>query len=296
MNRNGQTVVVIGAGGGLGSGLAARFAAQGATVVLAGIDTQELAGVERAVRARGARAEVMRVDVADGDDVDAFARAVVARHGRVDLLCNTVGVGAQGQSWGLSMPSWHWQFDVNLFGAVHLNRAFVPAMIQAGTGHVAHTVSTSALTTHAGNPAYVASKHALLSVCESLQQDLRAAGAPIRVSAIVPGAIRSRMYEGHRHRQARYGAGEVDPAQIAASRDYLESFGADPDVLAGIVGGQLDAGLFYVFGRPEDRQYAARRCEDILRGTLSEPSFARVPGPGARALQGADGNGPGGSR
>lgn len=154
-----------------------------------------------------------------------------------------------------------------------------------GSGHLAHTSSTLTLTSRAGHAPYNASKSALLSLCASLQQELREAKIPVDVSVILPGAIRSQMHNSVRHRQERYGVAHVDKDVLERDGAYLEQFGADPDVLAAIIVRQLDARRFFVFGRPEDVSYAEERVNDLRAGVLSVPSFRRVPGPGSLASQ-----------
>jgi NAD(P)-dependent dehydrogenase (short-subunit alcohol dehydrogenase family) len=283
----GQVVVMLGGSGGLGRGLAGRYALRGARVVLADIAEEELADAAASMAREGAApAEAVRLDVADADQVEALARAVADRFGRIDVVCNTVGVIAKGVTWQIPVEDWRWQIDVNLLGVVHVVRSFAPVLMAQGYGHIINTASTVALTSRAGNAAYVATKHAVVSVCESLQQDLRAAGSPVRVSVLIPGAIRSRLYAARRNRQARYG-GEQDLAtdEVLDNRSYLEEYGADPDVLAGIILEQLDSGRFYVFGRPTDLRYADERVAGLRQGALAPPSFVREPGPGSRATR-----------
>ena len=281
--RSGQVAVVLGASGGLGFGLARRFAADGAALVIADIESAELARAEKELIEGGAEVLAVQVDVVKPEQVDALARAAIDRFGRVDMVCNTVGVAIQGTSWELPLEDWRWMFDVNVWGVVHVIRSFTPILIEQGEGHIVHTASTVALTTRPDNPAYIATKHTVLSICESLQQDLRAAGSGVKVSVLIPGLIRSRMYEATRNRQPEYGESQISEEQRTEMRDYFEQFGADPDVLAGIIVEQLDQGRFYVFGRDGDLALAETRVEGMQTGFLPDPTFVASPGPGARA-------------
>jgi 4-carboxymuconolactone decarboxylase len=275
---DGQVVVVLGGSGGLGRGLARRYALRGARVVLADIAEEELLAVAESMAREGAApADTARMDVADAAEVEALARAVANRFGRIDIVCNTVGVIAKGVSWQIPIEDWRWQIDVNLLGVVHVLRSFTPVLMAQGHGHIINTASTVALTSRPGNAAYVATKHAVLGICESLQQDLRAADSPVRVSVIIPGAIRSRLYAAVGNRQARYG-GPQDHATAKAldERRYLEEYGADPDVLADIIIEQLDAGRFYVFGRPTDMRYAEEHVAGLREGAFANPGRVRV--------------------
>jgi NAD(P)-dependent dehydrogenase (short-subunit alcohol dehydrogenase family) len=285
MRRTGQVVVVLGGSGGLGSGLARRFALDGADVVLADIDRAELAATAAALSDESPGAVVaVPTDVADPADVESLARTTLDRFGRIDVVCNTVAVIAKGRAWEIGLQDWRWQLDVNLLGVVNVIRAFTPALLQQGHGHLVHTSSTVALTSTANNAAYVATKHAVLGLCEALQQDLRATGSEVIVSVLIPGAIRSRLYAAHRNRQAQYGGSVAsETSEARADREYLEDYGADPDVLAGILMAQLDEGRFYVYGRPGDVRYSDERAAGLRTGHLPTPAFVREPGPGSRA-------------
>jgi len=284
--RSGQVAVILGASGGLGRGLANRFAAEGAAIVVSDIDEQALVDTKRQLTEGGADVLAICTDIAKPDEVDELARIAIDTFGRLDLVCNTVGVVvSQNTTWELPLEDWLWQMDVNFWGAIHVVRSFTPILIGQGYGHVANTASTVALTSVSGSAAYVASKHAVVSLCESLQQDLRAAGSSVKVSVIIPGAIRSRIYDSARNRQSEYGESRVSEAQRGESRQYLDEYGADPDVLAEIVLRQLDEGRFYVYGRESDIVYAEQHLVGLQQGVLPVPSFARTPGPGSLAMR-----------
>jgi len=102
-----KVAVVTGAASGIGLAMAERFAAEGMRVVLADIEEQALATAERTVAAHGAQTLAVRTDVARAADVEALARATIARFGAVHVVCNNAGVGGDGLlTWEQSLQSW----------------------------------------------------------------------------------------------------------------------------------------------------------------------------------------------
>ena len=162
-----------------------------------------------------------------------LARQLGRRGARVVLAdLDAAGVSVLGRAWELSVGDWDWVYAVNVRGAVHMVNAFVPAMIDAGEGQVIVTVSNTAVTARARYAAYGSSKHAVLSICESLQQDLSEIGSAVQVTAVLPGPIASRMADAETRRPAQFGEARNDEADAAAVREYLAANGAPPDTMA----------------------------------------------------------------
>lgn len=284
-----KVALVLGASGGLGMGMARRFAIEGFSVVLSDIEIDELASAEELLRAEGHSVIALRTNVARQDEVHALRDFTLRELGRVDVVCNTVGVYTEARTWEMSDADWRWQMDVNFWGVLYTIRSFIPAMIEQRSGHLITTASTITLTSRAHFPAYDASKHAVMSVSESLQHDLVASGSGVRVSVMLPGAIRSKMYDSGRNRPPEYGESRLPAQERDIMQTYMENKGADPDQLAGILFAQLERGHFYVFGREEDREYADAWLSDIRSGRLSSSPFQQRPGPGSHASQPEDG-------
>jgi NAD(P)-dependent dehydrogenase (short-subunit alcohol dehydrogenase family) len=273
LDLHGKVCVVTGAAGGLGLAMAQQFVTDGATVVIADIDESNLATAAQLLRSTGAEVLAVATDVSVHSDVQRLAEAAVARYGAVHVVCNNAGVVMQGRTWELHDHDWQWIFGVNLGGVVNGIRVFVPLMLEQNEGHVLNTASNTAVLTLGGNAAYVASKHAVLSVSESLQQDLRAIGSSVRVSVIIPGPIRSNMAESFRHRPPRFGEGTTRPPhEVAANRARLEERGEDPQVLADRIATAMQEDRFYIFTHPHtDPEKARIRFEGIMSGTLPPP-------------------------
>ncbi|HKG16885.1 MAG TPA: SDR family NAD(P)-dependent oxidoreductase [Solirubrobacteraceae bacterium] len=187
-NLRGSTVLVTGAGSGIGRELALLAARRGADLVICDVDEPGLAEVETAVRDRGGRVLARRVDVASRDQMRDFAEAVQAEAGPVDLLVNNAGVGLGAGFLDTELEDWDWVLAVNLLGVVHGCHFFVPRMVERGAG--GHVVNLSSMAGFFASPslaAYSTSKFAVLGLSEALREELRPHG--IGVTAICPGMI-----------------------------------------------------------------------------------------------------------
>ena len=133
---------VTGAGTGIGLAGAEALAADGWTVVLSGRREDVLQEACAAIMARSGRAEPQALDVASSTEAEEGARAILARHGRIDLLVNAAGINVQARSWAdCSAADWDRVLDINLKGTVHTMRAVLPAMRAAGAGTVINVAS-----------------------------------------------------------------------------------------------------------------------------------------------------------
>ncbi|MFI5953154.1 SDR family NAD(P)-dependent oxidoreductase [Cryptosporangium sp. NPDC051539] len=261
--------VVTGAANGLGFGLVSSLVARNMSVVIADINREALSSAEQRLRAEDADVLAVRTDVTKSDSVEELAASTLDRFGRVDVVCLNAGVSMRGRAWELALADWRWIYDVNLFGVVHGVRAFVPALLKANAGHVVITASNSAVTALPALAPYVSSKHAVVAVAESLQHDLRGAGSDVRVSVVLPGAIRSAMADAVRNRPAEYGRASVSEDLARASRAYLDRFGADPREMADdILRHALDEHRFCIFTDPADAAMLVAHTEALRVGEL----------------------------
>jgi NAD(P)-dependent dehydrogenase (short-subunit alcohol dehydrogenase family) len=187
-NLRGRTVLVTGAGSGIGRETALLAARRGADLAICDLDEPGLAEVEAAARHGGARVVARRVDVASADQMREFAEAVHAEARAVDLLVNNAGVGLGAGFLDTELEDWNWILGVNLMGVVHGCHFFVPRMVERGAG--GHVVNVSSMAGFFASPslaAYSATKFAVLGLSEALREELRPHG--IGVTAICPGMI-----------------------------------------------------------------------------------------------------------
>jgi NAD(P)-dependent dehydrogenase (short-subunit alcohol dehydrogenase family) len=200
-NLQGRTVLVTGAGSGIGRETALLAARRGAELAICDVDDAGLAEVEARVRALGRNVLARHVDVADRDQMRNFAEVVHAETGPVDLLVNNAGVGLAAGFLDTELEDWDWIVPINLMGVVHGCHFFVPRMVERGTGgHVANLSSMAGFHATPAFVAYTATKFAVLGLSEALREELRPHG--IGVTAICPGIINTPITKSARARGA----------------------------------------------------------------------------------------------
>jgi NAD(P)-dependent dehydrogenase (short-subunit alcohol dehydrogenase family) len=191
---SGRVAVVTGAGSGIGLAIAAGLSGVGAHVLMVDRDREAVERAAADLRERAADVHAFPADVADPEAVERAAAHAVDRFGALHIAVNNAGVVNGGRSWELDLAEWRHVLDVNLWGVIHGIRAFVPRMLATGDeGHVVNTASLAAVLPFPGIGPYVASKHGVLGLSEVLRADLEAADAPIGVSVVMPGMIRTGM-------------------------------------------------------------------------------------------------------
>ena len=183
------------------------------------------------------------------------------------MLWNNAGVSSPNLPvWEVSLDDWRRVISVNMGGVIHGIHAFLPHMLaQDSEGHIVNTASAAGLGSCPGISPYVATKHAVIALSESLHHDLRAAGSKLRASVLWPGRVRTRMIA--RHIET---AGEGDAADLAASY-FL------PAQVGDFVLEAIREERFYVLTRPEAEKERVRgAADDILLGrdpTHSAPIY-----------------------
>jgi NAD(P)-dependent dehydrogenase (short-subunit alcohol dehydrogenase family) len=176
-----RVAVVTGAAGNLGRAVADAFAAAGARV--AGVDH----GTGTPV-GEGERRLTVRADLLDEASTRAAADAVLARWGRIDILCNIAGGFAMGPPVHETPDDlWRRMFDLNVMTAVHASKAVVPAMIAARYGRIANVAAASSVRGEANAAAYAVAKNGVVRLTESMAAELRPHG--IGVTCIMPTII-----------------------------------------------------------------------------------------------------------
>ena len=180
-----HVAVVTGAARGIGRGIAAVLAAEGARVVVADIDR---AAAEQTAAELGAGAMAVATDVRDRASVDALAAAALAAHGRIDILAANAGIYPSTALADISDELWDRVMDINVKGALHAVQACTPAMLARGYGRIVLTSSiTGPVTGQVGYAHYGASKAAMLGLMRSAAVELATSG--VTVNAVMPGNI-----------------------------------------------------------------------------------------------------------
>ena len=245
----GKVAVITGSASGIGLGLAERAAREGMRVVLADIEADALAKAADQIRGLGAATLAKVTDVRHQADLDALAEAAYAEFGAVHLLCNNAGVvHRERNSWEFEQRDWDWVFDVNVWGVVNGLRAFVPRMLAGGEqGHVVNTASMAGLVTGGlGTAIYDASKHAVLSLSESLYKDLAATTSRISASVLCPGAVATNIFSAERNRPAEYGESSGPQPYSRVDSPTIGGTSKTPAEMADAVFEAVAAKRFYV--------------------------------------------------
>jgi NAD(P)-dependent dehydrogenase (short-subunit alcohol dehydrogenase family) len=286
----GKVAVVTGGASGIGRALGARLARAGMHVVLADVEAAALERTAAEVaRTSGADVSGVVCDVTRFESVAALADAVVAKHGRVHVLCNNAGVGAQEDAplWELPLSDWRWTFAVNVWGVIHGLAAFLPGMLAHGEeGHVMNTSSgNGGLVLVPGTPIYSASKAAVSSITETLHLQLVQRKARLHAHVLYPGPhiVTSNIFDARRNRSAEY-AREVPQQAPPITLDTIRSLAklggvelqtTTPDEVAEhAFRGLREDAYFILPGTPESEARLRERFENVIqRRNPAPPPF-----------------------
>ena len=183
---SGRTAIVTGGVSGIGAGIAARLAAEGARVSLWDVNADALAG--------SGAAHTVALDGTDAAAVQRAAEATAAALGKIDILIASAGItGPNHTVWDYPVEAWDRVIDVNLKGVFYCNRAVVPYMQRNGYGRI---VNIASIAGKEGNPnasAYSASKAGVIGLTKSLGKEL--AATEIRVNCVTPAAVRTPIFD-----------------------------------------------------------------------------------------------------
>jgi NAD(P)-dependent dehydrogenase (short-subunit alcohol dehydrogenase family) len=242
-----KVVAVTGGASGIGFGMARAFADAGARVVLLDIEADALSASTDELARTGAEVHSYVLDVRDQTRFEYVARSIASTLGGADVLCNNAGVLAPpAWVWEAERSDVEWVFAVNFWGALNGVQAFVPLMIERGTpAHVVNTSSITALAHQAGAASYMMSKAAVVALSEDLREDLRAVGAPIGVSVVLPEHFRSRLGSAHRNRASRDDPDAVYAPAFDEDSDPMAT-GADPVMLGRRVVDSVERDRFWI--------------------------------------------------
>lgn len=222
-----KVVAITGAGSGIGRALALQAAAEGAALALSDIDE---AGLAETAKRCGANAQVRtdRIDVSDRDAVEAWAASVVDEFGRVNIIVNNAGVSLSSNIRDMSYEDFEWLMGINFWGVVHGTKAFLPAVIGSGDGHVVNISSLFGLLAVPSQSAYNAAKFGVRGFTEALRMEMLVDKLPVHVTCVHPGGIKTNI--------ARNGRGDEfhDAEEVADFFDEELAITSPEDAAAAI--------------------------------------------------------------
>ncbi len=192
-NFEGKVAAVTGAGSGIGRQLAIELARRKAQLAVSDIDEVGLAETVAQAQSAGAKVTSQRVDVAEREQVFAWAEQVVAEHGKANLIFNNAGVALASPIETMSYDDFEWLFNINFWGVVHGTKAFLPHLRAAGEGHIVNTSSVFGLAGIPSQSAYNAAKFAVRGFTESLRQELDLMRCGVSATCVHPGGIKTNI-------------------------------------------------------------------------------------------------------
>jgi NAD(P)-dependent dehydrogenase (short-subunit alcohol dehydrogenase family) len=289
----GRTAVITGAGSGFGLEASRIAARMGMNLVMADVQQDALDHAVAELHEQGAAVLPFRLDVARAAEVEALGRATLERFGAPHLVFNNAGVGAGGLIWEHTLADWEWVLGVNLMGVAHGVRVFTPMMLQAARddpayeGHIVNTASMAGLQNMPNMGVYNVSKHAVVSISETLHHDLALVTDQIAASVLCPHFIPTGIAHSQRNRPAAPGGappGSTRSQRVAeAMVDKAVSAGkVSAAQVAQLVFDAVAARRFYIYSHPQALAMVQTRLEDIVQARNPSDPFAGRPEIGAR--------------
>ena len=293
-----KTAVLTGAASGFGLECARIGARLGMNLVLADVQQDALDKAAAEIQALGAPVLAVKVDVSKAAEVEALGQAVLARFGAPHFVFNNAGVGAGGLIWENTVQDWEWVIGVNLMGVAHGVRVFTPMMLEAAgkdpayQGHIVNTASMAGLLNAPNMGIYGASKHAVVSISETLYQDLALVTTQIGASVLCPFFVPTGITHSERNRPANTPAAKPTRSQLigqAMSDKAVGSGKVSAAEVAQMVFDAMAANQFYIYSHPKAIATVQTRMEDIMLARNPTDPFAHKPELGVelrRALRG----------
>jgi len=195
-----KVAVITGGASGMGRAFAERFGSAGCQIVIADVEASALETAVAELKAAGIAAVGIKTDVSKAAEMTALSDRVLAEFGQVNLLFNNAGVGGGGALEDLSLQDWEWILGVNLWGVIHGLNAFYPHMLAHGDGHIVNTASVAGMTSYPNMAPYNASKHAVVTISETIYAELAEKKSSLGISCLCPGIVRTNIFQSERNR------------------------------------------------------------------------------------------------
>ncbi len=285
-----KTAVLTGAGSGFGLECARIGAAHGMNLVLVDVQQDALDAAEAEMKASGVKVLARRVDVSDATQMEALALEVQQTFGAPHFVFNNAGVGSGGLIWENSVADWEWVLGVNLWGVVHGVRLFTPMMLAAAKadpayqGHIVNTASMAGLLNAPNMGIYNVSKHAVVSLSETLYQDLKLVTDQVSASVLCPYFVPTGISHSQRNRPAGMADEQATQSQLigqAMGAKAVSSGKVSATQVAQMVFDAVAADQFYIYSHPRALGNVQTRMGAIVAGNNPADPFAERPDIGA---------------
>ncbi len=282
-----KVAVITGGASGLGREFANSAATLGMKLVLADVQQDALDKARAELEGQGVAVLAMVCDVRKGEQVQALADATMARFGAVHLVFNNAGVGSAGLIWENTEADWEWVLGVNVWGVIHGVRIFTRLMLDCAArdphyeGHMVNTASMAGLLNAPTMGVYNVSKHAVVSLTETLYHDLQLVEAPIGASVLCPYFVPTGISQSHRNRPADVKmTAAATPSQMAAQAmtvKAVESGKVSASDVAAMTFQAIADGQFYIYSHPHMLGGVAERMTDIVQQSNPSDPYQGAP-------------------
>ena len=290
----GKTAVLTGGASGFGLECARIGASLGMNLVIVDVQADALKQAHDELKSLGATVMAKKVDVSNADAMQGLASAVFERFGAPHFVFNNAGVGAGGLVWENTVEDWEWLLGVNLWGVIHGVRLFTPMMLDAAKqdphyqGHIVNTASMAGLLTPPNMGIYNVTKHAVVSLTETLYQDLKLVSDQVSASVLCPYFVPTGINNSERNRPDALKPQVVTPSQLigqAMSNKAVSSGKVSAAQVAQMVFDAMLADQFYIYSHPKALGNAQTRFDAIVHGHNPPDPFAERPDIGLQLRQ-----------
>lgn len=283
-----KIAVLTGAGSGFGLECARIGARLGMNLVLADVQRDALDKAAAELSSAGANVLAHQLDVSNADQFAALGQATLKRFGVPHLVFNNAGVGVGGLIWENTLKDWEWVLGVNLMGVVHGLRTFTPMMLEAAgkdpayQGHIVNTASMAGLLNPPNMGVYNVSKHAVVSMTETLYQDLALVTDQIGASVLCPFFVATGINHSERNRPADMiaSSSKLTKSQMigqAMTSKAVTSGKVSAADVASMVFDAVATNRFYIYSHPKSIKSVQTRLEDIVQARNPTSPFVDKP-------------------
>jgi len=288
----GRTAVLTGAASGFGLECARIAAREGMNVVMVDVQADALAAAAAEIGAlaapQGGRVLARQVDVSSAAAMEALAVEVKATFGAPNVVFNNAGVAHGGLVWENSVKDWEWVLGVNVWGVVHGVRLFTPMMLDAAAadpawqGHIVNTASMAGLLSPPNMGVYNVSKHAVVTLSETLYQDLSLVSDQVHAHVLCPFFVPTAINASGRNRPAEVSDAAAQPtrAQLIGQAQSEKAVGSGKVSAADVAAKVFNAlreNQFYIYSHPQSLGSVQTRLEDVVQCRNPSDPFAAKP-------------------